>query len=241
MEAGAEIMDALTAQSLLGWWRDAGVDTLVDEAPRDWLAEPRPAAVTSTPTVPHSTPEALPQTLLAFRTWIEEAETLPDGSTKGRRIFPEGDAASGLMILVDMPEPADSVAGTLLSDEAGRLFDRMLATIGRERGSVWLGSLVLARPAGGRIDPERAEAIGAFAKHHVVLARPRRLLLMGQAASRAVLGMELVAARGRLHAVNHGGVTMEAVATFAPRFLIQNPQRKADSWRDLRLLIEGME
>lgn len=241
MEAGAEIMDVQTASSLLGWWRDAGVDMLVDEAPRDWLAEPRPAAVASPAAPPPAAADVLPQTLPAFRTWLEEAETLPDGSPVGRRIYPDGDPAAGLMVLVDMPEAADSQSGTLLSDEAGQLFDRMMAAIGRDRSAIWLAALTLARPAGGRIDPDRAEPIGAFAKHHVTLVRPQRLLLMGQAASRAVLGMELVTARGRLHAVNHGGVTVEAVATFAPRFLMQNPQRKADSWRDLRLLIEGME
>ncbi|RJF86141.1 uracil-DNA glycosylase family protein [Sphingomonas cavernae] len=234
-------MDALSAQSLLGWWQDAGVDMFVDEAPRNWLAEPRAPAVASAE-IPQSAPAPVtPRTMPAFRAWLEEAEALPDGSPKGRRIFPSGDVSSALMVLVDMPEPGDSDAGALLSDDAGRLFDRMLAAIGRSRDSIWLASLTLTRPAGGGIDAQCAEAIGAFAKHHVALVRPRRLLLMGQAASRAVLGMDLVAARGSLHAVNHDGVNMEAVATFAPRFLLRNPQRKADSWRDLRLLIEGIE
>jgi len=29
--------------SALDWWREAGVDTLVEDAPRDWLTAPMPA------------------------------------------------------------------------------------------------------------------------------------------------------------------------------------------------------
>lgn len=241
MEAGAEIVDTYAALNVLGWWQDAGVDMLVDEAPRNWLAEPRVPAVASVEAAHQPPAPATPDTMPAFRAWLEESDVLPDGSHKGRRIFPSGDVSSPLMIMVDMPEQGDADAGTLLSDDSGRLFDRMLAAIGRDRETIWLASLTLERPISGGIDAQRVEAIGAFAKHHVALVHPRRLLLMGQAASRAVLGLDLVAARGRLHVVNHGGVNMEVVATFAPRFLLRNPQRKADSWRDLRLLIEGME
>ena len=33
----------LDALSALDWWREAGVDTLVDEEPRDWLRAPAKA------------------------------------------------------------------------------------------------------------------------------------------------------------------------------------------------------
>ena len=37
------------AASALDWWRDAGVDTLVDDLPRDWFAAPAPAASPAVP------------------------------------------------------------------------------------------------------------------------------------------------------------------------------------------------
>ncbi len=30
--------------SLIGWWQEAGLDVLVDEEPRDWLAKVEPVA-----------------------------------------------------------------------------------------------------------------------------------------------------------------------------------------------------
>jgi len=239
MQAGDDILDIPGALSALDWWRDAGVDTLVADAPRNWLAEPVGGAPVAA--APRPAPAARPATLPALRAWIESAPTLPDGSLPGRRLLAEGDPASNLMILVDMPEPADGAAGRLLSDETGRLLDRMLAAIGRDRNSVYLASLCHARPAGGRVDPAALSAIADIARQHVTLAAPKRLFLMGQAVSRAILATELVEIRGELRIVNHGGASVEAVASFAPRFLIQNPARKADAWRDLRVLTGGIE
>jgi DNA polymerase len=241
MMAGADPINAAGALSVLGWWRDAGVDIAIDEEPRNWLAEPAVGAPAAPRPAEKPAPAALPATLPAFRAWLEEAQSLPDGSLPGRRLLAEGDAAANIMVMLDMPEPADGVAGKLLSDETGRLLDRMLAAIGRDRGSVYLSALLLARPAGGRIDADKLPAIAALARHHIALAAPKRLLLMGSTVSRAILGTELASLRGRLHFVNHDGANVETVASFAPRFLIQNPGRKADAWKDLRLLTGGIE
>jgi DNA polymerase len=36
-------------------------------------------------------------------------------------------------------------------------------------------------------------------------------------------------------------VTVEAIASFHPRFLLERPAQKAEAWRDLQLLIEGLD
>ncbi len=57
--------------SALSWWRDAGVDTLVEDDARDWLARapsgptPAPAALA----VAAAPAEILPDTLDAFVAW----------------------------------------------------------------------------------------------------------------------------------------------------------------------------
>ena len=65
------------------------------------------------------------------------------------------------------------------------------------------------------------------------LARPKRLLLFGDAPARALLGKPLAAARGHVHRVE--GV--RTVATFHPRWLLQRPSDKALAWQDLLLLM----
>jgi DNA polymerase len=239
MGADQHIDWAGAAASTLDWWREAGVDTLVDETPRAWLAEAAPSrAPAAAAEVVPATP-SLPATLAEFEAWRISAAA-PDARWS-TPIAPSGAAASGLMVLLDMPEREDAASGQLLSGEAGRLFDRMLAAIGRDRQSIYLASLAVARPVTGRIAPEAVGALADLARHHVALVRPKRLLVMGDAANRALLGTNAAASGPMLHGVKNETGQTEAVAKFPPRFLLDNPARKARAWRDLQVLTGGIE
>jgi DNA polymerase len=229
------------AASALDWWREAGVDTLVEEAPRDWLkpvtAAPAPAG--AAPAASPAAPATMPANLREFEAW-RIGPHAPD-SGWGTPLAPQGNAESGLMVLFDLPERDDAATGQLLSGDLGRLFDRMLAAIGRDRQSIYLASLAAARPVSGQIAAEMVEPLTHIARHLIALARPKRLLLLGNAASRAVLGANASAARQHLHVLNHEGGQTEAVASFHPRFLLQHPARKAEAWRDLQMVIGGLD
>jgi DNA polymerase len=71
-------------------------------------------------------------------------------------------------------------------------------------------------------------------RHHITLVRPKRLLLLGDAPARALIGQPLAIARGKVHRIE----TVPAVATFHPRFLLARPADKALAWRDLLLLTD---
>ena len=227
---------AAAAASALEWWRDAGVDVLVEDAPRDWLAalaKPVPSA----PAQPAA--EALPASLAAFLEWRKGAH-VPDGGWSGAAISAQGPEQSALMILADCPDRDD--AGTLLSGgAAGRLFERMLAAIGVERSAVHIAAVCLRRPVAGKAPRDAVERLGEIARHHVALVRPERLLLLGGGAVEPVLGLNLPQARGRLHFVNHDAGTVRVAATHHPRYLLDRPACKAESWRDLQLLMRRQE
>lgn len=228
--------------SLMGWWQDAGVDVLVDEAPRDWLARverpapPAPAA----PARPSAAPAApsFPDTLPGFQAWLATSEKL--AMPLAARIAPAGNPGSGLMVLIDLPEAEDAASGTLLSGSAGQLFDKMIAAIGRSRDSLYLAAMAPGRPAGGYVDKASGALFVELARHHVALARPRALLLMGDQPSRAFLDLGFVEARGRVHAVELAGGTATAVATFHPRTLLQHPEQKRRAWEDLQLFMKAL-
>ena len=248
MGADQNIDWRLAAASALEWWRDAGVDTLIDEAPRDWTAAP-PAppepprhrlgvqAVTETIAPP------LPPTLAKFTPWRTGPDA-PEAGWLGTPIAATGDPAADVMILVDLPDREDADSGTLLSGAAGRLFDRMLAAIGRKRDSIYLAPMCSVRPIAGRIAPEIEARLVEVARHQIALVAPKRLLLLGNAPSRALTGMDVAHARGSLHAINlecgNASVTVDVVASFHPRLLIERPAEKARAWKDLQMLIAGV-
>jgi uracil-DNA glycosylase family 4 len=231
------------AASALDWWHEAGVDTLVDDAPRDWFAAPEPLVVpAAAPAAPVVTPSAMPHLLADFLNWRSGAE-VPEADWSGVSLSAVGPADATVMVLVDCPDrddgPDNGGAGALLSGASGRLLDKMLAAIGLTRDEVHLAAVCAKRPTAGRIQSEVEERLADIAKHHIGLVAPKRLLLLGNAASRAILGTELQAARGRLHGFNHKTGETSVVASFHPRFLIEKPAAKAEAWKDLQMLMRG--
>lgn len=228
--------------SALDWWQEAGVDVLVEDEARDWLTQPMTAPVFAPPPTPNSvhTPVALaptmPATLADFIAW-RSGDAVPEVSWRGVSIAATGPEDAAVMVLVDCPDKDDDATGILMSGDTGRLFDRMLAAIGLSRETIHLASVCAKRPVAGRMPREVEAQLAEIARHHIGLVAPKRLLLMGNAASRAILGAEMPGTRGSLHPFNHTRGKTGVVASFHPRFLIEKPVAKAEAWKDLQLLM----
>jgi uracil-DNA glycosylase len=232
---GAEQHDwQALAASALEWWRDAGVDTLVGDHPRDWLAKaPPPAAPIAVAEAATAPTPLLPDTVEAFLAW----RLGPDAPDAGRDppVAPEGPTDAKLMVVVGCPE-----GSALLDQDASRLFDRMLAAIGVPRAEIHLAALTPVRPLAGRITPEAEATLAPLLRHHVGLVRPRAVLCLSQAASRALIGTDAHRAGRNLHSVNLQSGIVQVVASLHPRTLLEHPAQKAAAWRDLQLLMGGL-
>jgi DNA polymerase len=138
------------------------------------------------------------------------------------------------MLIAEMPTGEDAAQGRPIAGEAWKLAERMLAAIGIDAGQAYSASLSCFHSPGTRMSPDELAECAAIARRHIALAKPQRLLLLGDAPALALLGKRLVQARGHVH--NIEGV--RTVATFHPRFLLDRPSDKALAWRDLLLLME---
>ncbi len=229
------------AASVLDWWRDAGVDVVVEDEGFAWLdsaarqlAARQAARAPDARAVPAAAAEDLPADAAAFAAW-RMGEASPEARWGSAAVAASGPADAEVMVFVDCPERDDREL--LMEGEVGRLFDRMLAAVGRSRADTALASVCVRRPTTGRVPREVEARLGDIARHHVALAAPKRLMVMGDAASRAILAMSVADARGRFHALNHkNGTVTHVVASHHPRFLLDRPAAKAEAWRDLLLL-----
>jgi DNA polymerase len=176
-----------------------------------------------------------------FHEWLRSSDALPYAAPAAPRICPSGDPAAGLMVLAGMPSTDDCASGAWLSGAAGRLFDRMLAAIGRSRETIYLAGLSCVRPASGRFDAAGSARCGAIAKHHIALVAPKTVLLIGDASARALLGLGAAQARGRVHRIETPSGSFDAVVTLSPEFLLNQPGQKALAWADLQLLMETLK
>ena len=224
------------ALSALDWWSEAGVDTLVDDLPRDWLAptpvaEPVRAAPPSSPSAP-AAPTALPATLETFRAFLLADATIPGPATL--RIDAIGDPASGVAIVVDMPEAEDRASGRLLSGEVGALFDRMLGAIKLTREQIYLIPFSPARPTTGRLGAAEVKALAPLLVRHLTLAATKKLLLLGDAPVQALLQRPAATAREAVHLVSLGGTEIPAVASIHPRLVHLKREWRPLAWADLQ-------
>ena len=225
---------AAEAASVLGWWIEAGVDVAIQEQPRSWLGD----AAAPAPE-PHVIPaaearEELPASLETFRNWLGASAALPFARAGIRRVLPRGMEAAEIMLLADMPTAEDVADDAPIAGAAWELTQRMLAAIGFSSEQAYVASLSCIHSPGSRLAGQELEACADIARRHIALAKPKRLLLLGDGPARALLGKPLTAARGHVHKIE--GV--RTVATFHPRFLLERPSNKALAWRDLLLLME---
>ena len=224
------------AASALAWWLEAGVDIAIQEDPRDWLkgetAPPPPAQ----PDEPQPAAEApLPESLDLFRDWLVKDSALPLASAAAGRVLPRGAEDAPVMLLADAPTGEDAAADRPIAGDAWELTIRMLAAIGIAADDAYVANISCFHAPGRRLSADELEACATIARRHIALARPKRLLLLGEGPARAMFGKPLPAARGHVHTIE--GV--RTVATFGPRFLLNRPADKALAWRDLLLLMEG--
>ncbi|GAA4219940.1 hypothetical protein GCM10022253_22870 [Sphingomonas endophytica] len=232
------------AASALDWWHDAGVDVVVGDEGFAWLDSAAQQLAARQAVRPMAAEvaragDALPGDAAAFAAW-RVGEAAPEARWGGGAIAASGPADAELMVFVDCPERDDREL--LMEGEVGRLFERMLAAIGRTRADTALASVCVRRPTTGRVPRDIEARLGEIARHHVALAAPKRLLVMGDAASRAILTMNVADARGRFHTLNHkNGRVTQVVASHHPRFLLDRPTAKAEAWKDLLLLTGEVE
>ena len=253
----------MLAESYCDWWSLAGVDALVGESPAGWLRPPLPANDAAPKTkraemaeAPPPLPAALqrreaPETPAAkgpvtfpgdwdaFHQWLAEGPDVPGSQWDARRVLPVGEAGAPLMLLAAWPEIDDQRDGTLFSGAAGALLDAMLHAIGTTRAQCYATGLAVTRPPGGRCDAADGAELERLLWHHLALARPPRLLLIGGEITRMATGRALADTRGQLLDLNADGSKVETVAIAHPAMLLARPVHKAAAWDSLKLISRG--
>ena len=253
----------MLAESYCDWWSLAGVDALVGEVPAGWLAVPAandPPAKPKTAPPADAEPAPLPSVLQrretpveaepkgpvvfpdawdAFQSWLADDPDVPGSQWDARRVLPVGKAEAPLMLLTAWPEIDDQRDGALFSGPAGPLLDAMLRAIGTTRADCYLASLAVTRPPGGRCDERDAAELDRLLWHHLRLAKPGRLLLVGSDIVRMAADLALADARGKLLDINQDGGKVDAVAVAHPAMLLARPAQKAAAWDSLKLFNRG--
>jgi DNA polymerase len=239
------LADAIEAA--LAWWRDAGVDGAMVDAPRDWLAAPEPRKKGSAKTGPGTaadSPGSIPQTPVETAQigggcsawpatigefahwWMQEPSLAPAGAV---RVPPAGPATPDLMVVVPMPEGDDHDA--LLTGKAGIMLDGLLAAAGLSRDAVYCAAALPARITAPDWNALALDGLGALLTHHITLVAPRRLIVFGQNGISTLLGNDSANKSPNLPVINHNGALLPSLFAYDLDAYVARPALKAGLWK----------
>ena len=202
---------ALSGES--GASQDSAIGRMVADA------VPSPA-----PVRPDLLGDSPPQDLAAFRDWWLQASGLDTGGLYPR-VPPRGAAGAALMVLV--PQPEDDDAERLLDGAQGRLLANILAAMGHGEDGAYLAAALPSHTPMADFAGIAARGMDRVLLHHIALAAPKRLLVLGSGLG-AILNAEKEQA---LREINYGAGKVPVMVSETLEAMMDMPRLKARFWR----------
>ena len=154
-------------------------------------------------------------------------------------VFSDGNINSKIMIIGEGPGANEDMEGKPFVGRAGKLLDKMLASIKLDRTKVYISNVVNYRPPNDR-KPEQAEIYrySEFLREHISIIEPKILILMGSTAMEALFGSKIKISkeRGIWKEVIINNKTYLTIITFHPAYLLRQADQKKYSWEDLKII-----
>lgn len=252
MNAASDIaQDWTCTESLLAFWRDAGVDACFEDAPVDHtyvapLALKAVARATASVAVPDAGDAADEARRLAAGCDTLDALAAAVATFEGcalrgmgarQAVFGRGNPAASILIVGEGPGAEEDAQGLPFVGKAGRLLDRMIEAAGLT-GRVFITNTVFWRPPGNRTPTAVEQAVCApFVDRAFAILQPRAVLLLGAAASKSVLqtdeGIMKLRGQWKEWRLPEGDISAPALPTLHPAFLLRQPQAKRAVWMDM--------
>ena len=252
--------DIAATESLLAFWRDAGVDACYEDAAidRTYVAPPALKAVARATASVAATVDsgdaiararalaAGAETLDALALAVAAFEDCPlRGMGARQSVFGRGNPSAPILVIGEGPGAEEDAQGMPFVGKAGRLLDRMLEAAGLT-DRVFITNTVFWRPPGNRTPTPQEQAICApFVERAFAILKPRAVLLLGAAAAKSVLqtdeGIMRMRGQWREWRLPESEVEAPALPTLHPAFLLRQPQAKKQAWADMLSLAARLD
>jgi uracil-DNA glycosylase family 4 len=175
-------------------------------------------------------------TLAQVRADLGECTRCKLHSTRTSIVFGVGAADAPLMFIGDAPGEHDDRRGEPFVGPEGELLDKMIEAMGWTRNTVYIANTVKSRTPDHRApQPDELAACMPFLEAQIAAIGPCIIVALGGPAASVLLGTDAPIAdvRGSFH--DRRGI--QVMPTFHPADLLREPERKRDTWSDLKLVI----
>ena len=161
--------------------------------------------------------------------------------TRANTVPGEGVLSPAVLVIGEGPGADEDATGRPFVGQAGKLLDKMLASISLDRKkNCFIANIVKCRPPHNRDpQPEESEACSVFLQAQTALLRPAMILCMGRIASQSLLKTEtgINRLRGRFYEIQ--GIPV--LCTYHPSALLRNAELKRPAWEDLKMFRTKLE
>ena len=179
------------------------------------------------------------KTLSELKEFINNSNVCALKNNAIQSVFSDGNPSSKIMFIGEAPGADEDKYGKPFVGRAGKLLDKMIASIGLDRDKIYISNVIPWRPPNNR-QPTTEEILQClpFIQRHIEIINPSIIVLLGGTASKALLTSNegITKLRGTWHQYNSLGLSNPILtrAIFHPAFLLRSPQFKKQTWEDLK-------
>ncbi|MBA3030970.1 MAG: uracil-DNA glycosylase [Desulfobacteraceae bacterium] len=159
--------------------------------------------------------------------------------TRRNIVFGSGNPDAKLVFVGEGPGNDEDMAGEPFVGKAGQLLTKIIEAIQLSRDQVYICNIVKCRPPENRNpEPDEINACLPWLKRQIRAIQPEYICALGTVAARALLHSQapISGLRGRFF--DFEGIRV--LPTFHPAYLLRNPDKKREVWKDMQLLMKTM-
>ncbi|MCD8145293.1 MAG: uracil-DNA glycosylase [Oscillospiraceae bacterium] len=155
------------------------------------------------------------------------------GKTRRNLVFGDGNPASPLMFVGEVPGQQEDATGIPFVGKAGQFLDDMLDLIDLDRSKYYICNIVKCRPPENRDPlPEEQDACMEYLRTQVRIIRPKLIVCLGRIAAMRLIRSDYKISREHGQWVQRGQFQMTAL--YHPAALLRNPRSRPDTFLDLK-------
>lgn len=159
--------------------------------------------------------------------------------TANTLVFADGSPDARIMLIGEAPGMDEDVQGLPFVGRAGQLLDKQLAAIGLDRTMTYITNVIPWRPPGNRTPtPQETEICRPFIERHIELFNPDVVLMLGGSSAKTLLKTSdgIMKLRGKWQEIKTEKISVKALPTLHPAYLLRQPLHKKLVWQDLLAL-----
>ncbi len=159
-------------------------------------------------------------------------------ATRTNIVFGEGNPKAELMFVGEAPGADEDASGRPFIGRAGQLLTKMIEAINFKREDIYIANIIKSRPPGNR-NPERDEVAMCvpFLYRQIATIKPRLIVTLGNPSTQGLLNTKegITTLRGHFH--DYPRIEgIKIMPTFHPAYLLRSPDKKKETWEDLKMV-----